>query len=167
MGRATSVRLARPRPIDSQDPIGRFDCGNDVLNGWLAKRALRNEHSGDSRTYASIDVDTDRIAGYYSLAARSVTHAEIGGGRLAHNAPNPVSVVLLGRLAVSVDAQGLGLGRDLLSDALGNAQAGAEILGARALVAEAIDENAQRFYQHAGFWQSRVRQDLFAVRLDR
>jgi len=161
------VRLARPRPILPEDLVTRFDCGNDVLNAWLAARALRNEHSGDSRTYIAIDLDTGSIAGYYSLAAWSVTHAEIGGGWLVRNAPDPVSVILLGRLAVSVAAQGRGFGRDLLADALTNAQAGARVLGARALVAEAIDENAERFYGYAGFWQSKARHNLFAARLDR
>lgn len=73
-------------------------------------------------------------------------------------------MILLGRLAVD-DAQSLGLGRDLLADALHNAHAGATLLGARALVTEAIDEAAECFYAHAGFWQSSVRHDLFAVRL--
>lgn len=128
---------------------------------------MREDRSGDSRTYLSIDADSGGIAGYYSLAAWSVAHLEIGGGWLARNAPDPVSVVLLGRLAVSLDAAGLGLGlgRDLVADALNNARLGATVLGARALVAEAIDPVAEQFYAHLGFWQSRVRHDLFAVRL--
>ncbi|MDF1489890.1 GNAT family N-acetyltransferase [Tessaracoccus caeni] len=161
------MRPARPRPVLPGDPVAAFDCGIDALNTWLAGRALRNERTGDSRTYISIDLDTGDIAGYYSLAAWSVSHDEIGGGWLLRNAPDPVSVVLLGRLAVSVDAQGIGLGRDLLADALANAQAGARVLGARALVAEAINEDAERFYTHAGLWRSKVRHDLFAARLNR
>lgn len=86
---------------------------------------------------------------------------------MRRNAPDPVSVVLLGRLAVTVKAAGKGLGRDLLADALAKASAAGEVLGARALVAEAIDEQAQKFYAHAGLWQSPTRPDLFAVRLDR
>ncbi|MFT3942561.1 MAG: GNAT family N-acetyltransferase [Ancrocorticia sp.] len=115
----------------------------------------------------SIDADSGNIAGYYSLSAWSIAHGDIGGGWLARNAPDPVSVILLGRLAVSVDARGVGLGRDLLSDALSNAQIGAGILGARALVAEAIDEDAERFYLHMGLWRSKVRHNLFAIRLNR
>ena len=62
---------------------------------------------------------------------------------------------------------GLGLGRDLVADALANAQTGASVLGARALVAEAIDADAERFYARLGLWQSKVRPDLFAVKLGR
>ena len=160
------MKPSRPRPIASEDVTAAFDCGNQALNDWLAHRALRNERSGDSRTYVSIDADAGEIAGYYSLAAWPITHQEVGGGWLARNAPDPVSVVLLGRLAVSLDAAGLGLGRDLVADALANARLGAAVLGARALVAEAIDPTAEQFYAHLGFWQSRVRHDLFAVRLN-
>lgn len=144
-----------------------FDCGNEILNAWLVTRALRNERSGDSRTYVSIDTDTGRIAGYYSLAAWSVSHTDTGTGWLTRNAPDPVSVILLGRLAVSIDARRLGLGRDLVADALANAQTGASVLGARALIAEAIDTEAEQFYARMGFGQSRIRHDLFAVRLNR
>lgn len=61
--------------------------------------------------------------------------------------------MLLGRLAISVRAQGLGLGRDLVADALRSARIGAGVLGARALVAEAVDETAEQFHTHLGFWQ--------------
>jgi hypothetical protein len=53
----------------------------------------------------------------------------------------------------------------MVADALNNARLGAAVLGARALVAEAIDPTAEPFYAHLGFWQSRVRHDLFALRL--
>lgn len=159
------MRPEKPRPIRPEDPTAAFNCGNEALNVWLASRAVRNEQRGDSRTYVSIDSHTGLIAGYYSLAAWSIAHAETGGGWLARNAPDPVSVILLGRLATSVEAQGLGLGRDLVADALDNAGIAASVLAARALVAEAIDETAERFYTRLGFWQSKVRHDLFAVRL--
>ena len=159
------MRPLAPRPIRPDDDTSTFDCGAPSLNDWLVRRAVRNEKTGDSRTYVSVDADTTAVVGYYSLSAWTVTHAEIGGGRLRRNAPDPVSVVLLGRLAVHVDTHGLGLGRDLLADALRNAQAGATILGARALVAEALDEQAGRFYTHHGLWQSPVRPDLFAAPL--
>lgn len=165
MGDVPPVRPDKPRPVRPEDPVAAFDCDNEALNAWLTIRAVRNEQRGDSRTYASIDLETGEIAGYYSLAAWSIAHAEVGGGWLARNAPDPVSVILLGRLAISVHAQGLGLGRDLVADALRNARIGAGVLGARALVAEAIDETAEQFYAHLGFWQSSVRHDLFAVRL--
>src|SRR5699024_442346 len=99
------------------------------------------------------------------LVARSVARAEAGGGWLSRNAPDPIPVILLGRLAVGLEAQGRGLGMDLLADALLRAEFGAETIGARALVAEAIDEQPGAVYERAGLWRSRVRKDLFAARL--
>lgn len=159
------MRPSPPRPVSPTDSLEGFDCGNGVLNSWLAQRALRNEMSGDSRTYVSTDLDSGELLGCYSLAAWSIAHAETGGW-LSRNAPDPISVVLLGRLAVASKAQGMGLGHDLLADALAKASVAGRVLGARALVAEAIDEEAQRFYARAGLWQSPSRPDLFAARLD-
>ena len=158
------MRPAEPRPIRDGDPTDDFDCGNAVLNEWLTTRALRNEKSGDSRTYVSLDTDSGHIAGYYCLSASSIARKDAGGW-LARNAPEPVPVILLGRLAVSHAAKGTGLGRDLLADAVAKAVSGASVMGARALIAEAIDEQAERFYDHLGLWRSAERPDLFAMRL--
>jgi GNAT superfamily N-acetyltransferase len=115
----------------------------------------------------SIDLDGGAICGFYSLAAGSVSRAGADGGWLARNAPDQVPVVLLGRLAVATGAQGLGLGRDLVADALAKASLAQAALGARALVAEATGERAGQFYSHLGFWQSTARPDLFAIKLNR
>jgi hypothetical protein len=81
------------------DLVLDFDCAVESLNDWLARQAMRNEEHGDSRTYISIDADTSKIAGYYSLASWAVSRQQ-SGGWLARNAPEPVPVILLGRLAV-------------------------------------------------------------------
>jgi len=72
---------------------------------------------------------------------------------LARNSPDPVPVILLGRLATSLDARGIGLGADLLTHAVRAANVAAEILGARALVTEALDESAANFYLSQGLRQ--------------
>jgi GNAT superfamily N-acetyltransferase len=143
------VRPQRPRRIAASDPVSDFDCGTASLNDWLAHRALHSEQRGDSRTYVAIDADTSLIAGYYSLASWAISRKQVGGW-LARNAPEPVSVILLARLAVNLSARGTGLGGDLLTHAVRNATAAADVVGARALVAEAIDEAAAQFYLHAG-----------------
>lgn len=80
------MRPGRPRPILSEDHIAPFDCGNDQLNAWLTDRTLRNERSGDARTYVSIDLDTGAVAGCYTRAAWSIAHADVGGGGLSRDA---------------------------------------------------------------------------------
>lgn len=154
-----------PQPIQDDDALAQFDCGKEPLNRWLVTRALRSQLSGDTRTFVSVDRASGEVLGLYALASWTVSHEDIGGGWLRRNAPDPVSVVLLARLAVSTKARGLGLGRDLLADALANATVAARYVGARALVAEAIDEEAMAFYSHLGMWQSSIRRDLFYAKL--
>ena len=139
-----------PRPIDSSDPVADFVCGVDEIDTWLAGVALKSQHVGDARTYVSIDADTGDIAGFYSLAAWGVSRTSIKGW-LARNAPLLVPVILIGRLAVSLDARGIGLGRSLLVDAKRKAELSAQTVGARALVAEALNDSAGEFYAHSGF----------------
>ena len=144
------MRPLPPRPIREGDPVGGFDCGVDVLNSWLARRAWRNEASGDSRTCVCLDADSGAVLGFYCLSSAAVSR-DAASGWLARNAPDPIPVVRLGRLAVSLDARGYGLGRDLVAHALGRAREAAHILGARALLAEAKDQPAAAFYRHLGF----------------
>ena len=153
-----------PRRVRPDDPVAAFDCGVDSLNDWLAHQALRNEERGDSRTYVSVDADTLRIVGYYSLASWAVSRQQ-SGGWLSRNAPEPVPVILLGQLAVDQAARGLGLGGDLLTHAIRNATTAASLVGARALVAEAIDDSAARFYLHAGLRRSAARANLLFLPL--
>jgi len=138
-----------PRPINDTDDTVTFDCGNDALNMWLHQRALTSERAGDARTYVPIDADTGRIAGFYAISAWSIDRHTIHGF-LARNAPQAVSVILLGRLATSLDARGIGLGKDLLAHAIRQATLAADALGARALVTEAKDARAASFYEHMG-----------------
>jgi GNAT superfamily N-acetyltransferase len=68
--------------------------------------------------------------------------------------PEQVPLLLIGRLAVDQTLQGIGLGSDLLSDALRRCLAVSDIAGVRAVVAHAIDDAAVGFYQRHGFLAS-------------
>ena len=65
--------------------------------------------------------------------------------------PDPVPVILLGQLAVDKACRGRRLGSDLLVDAGRRARSAAGIVGARAVVVQAIDERAKAFYGRFGF----------------
>lgn len=144
------MRPLPPRPICEGDPVNGFDCGVAALNAWLAQRAWRNEASGDSRTCVCLDADCGAVLGFYCLSAASISR-DTATGWLARNAPDPIPVIRLGRLAVSLDARGYGLGRDLVAHALGRASQAAHVMGARALIADAKDQPAAAFYHHLGF----------------
>ena len=107
------ARLTHPRPIEGAGDCSDFQCGEFSLDQWVRARALRNERGGASRTFVSVDLDTDRVAGYYCLSA-SALRSDIAAGALGRNMPNPIQVILVGGLAVDHRDKGAGLGASLL-----------------------------------------------------
>jgi GNAT superfamily N-acetyltransferase len=148
-----SDKLSAPEKLSPTFDVASFDSGEIVLDDWLRRRALPNEESGASRTYvvrAGI-----RVVGYYSLAVGAVSHDAVTG-RMRRNMPQPIPVMILGRLAVDREFQGRGLGAGLLRDAvLRSIQAG-QIAGIRGMLVHTISENARRFYESHGFVASPV-----------
>lgn len=142
------MQFSLPRPLLPNDSVSIFSCGKRDLDDWLSKRALKSERRS-ARTYVVTASDAS-IAGYFCLSASSV---EISATppNLARNMPRQIPVILLGRLAVASRFQGLGLGRSMLRDAFIRAAAGAEIIGARALLIHALDEDSARYYDALGF----------------
>ncbi|MBX3483356.1 GNAT family N-acetyltransferase [Phenylobacterium sp.] len=127
--------------------LSRFNCGVASLDQWLIRRARSNQVAGASRTY--ILADGAEVLGYYALASGAVA---IGAapGRFRRNMPEPVPVVLLGRLAISRDHQRKGLGNDLFTDAVRRVLQASELIGIRGLVAHAESEEVVAFYRAMG-----------------
>ena len=140
--------LRPPEPITATHNLASFDCGNEDLNDWLKRRALPSE-GRSART--SVLCNEQRVAGYYCLATGSIERESLSSAKLRKNLPDPIPILVLGRLAISLDYQGRGLGKALLKDAILKTIAASEIAGVRALVVHAIDDAAARFYQRYGF----------------
>ena len=149
------MRLARyDRVSPTKEQRASFSCGEPSLDRWLATQARQSMESRDAVTYLLLDDDQrDRIAGYYCLAAGSV-RKEHTPASVARRAPEPVPVVRMGRFAIDADYQGLGWGAELLREALLSAVSGARLIGARALLVDAIDDDAVGFYRRFGFIES-------------
>ena len=149
----TVVDLSPPTPIGHGHDLSDFESGEPSLDEWLKKRALKNHASGASRCFvlcAGVSV-----VGYYSLAASSVL-AGATTGRVRRNMPNPVPVVLIGRLAIDRTWQGKGLGADLLRDAVLRVVAAGDTIGIRAILVHAISPEAKTFHEKQGFRASPV-----------
>ncbi|KJC63336.1 Acetyltransferase (GNAT) family protein [Agreia bicolorata] len=142
--------LLRPRPISAGDDCSSFTCGENPLDEWVRSRALKNDLTGASRTFVSVDSDTGLVAGYYCLSASSLAREE-ATSNLRRNMPDPIPVILIGRLAVDERFQGLGLGFSLLQEALRKGYEVSRVIGARAFVVHAISESAEKFYLKFGF----------------
>jgi len=129
-----------------------FTCRHESLNQWLQKRALANALTGATRTYV-VCTDDRRVVGYYALAAGSIA-IESAPSRMRRNMPDPLPVIVLGRLAVHEAWSGRGVGSGLLKDAVLRSLQAAEIIGVRALLCHAIDDQAKTFYLGHGFVES-------------
>ena len=145
--------IVAPGPLGASHNLAGFDCGESSLNQWLVNRAYKNEKTGASRTYV-LTVDQCVIA-YFSLSNGHVSRA-VAPGLISRNMPEPIPVIIMGRLAVHIDYQHRGLGSDLLRDAFLRARKASEISAARALLIHALNDKANQFYLHHGFYESPV-----------
>lgn len=146
--------VSEPTPISIDHETRGFDSGEPTLDQWLARRALVNEAGGASRTFVVVDIEK-RVLAYYAMATGAVAHA-MASGSIRRNLPEPIPVLVLGRLAVDRREQGRGLGGALLQDALHRALAVSQQVGVRALLVHALHEPAKQFYEHYGFSASPV-----------
>ncbi|THJ11680.1 MAG: GNAT family N-acetyltransferase [Nitrospira sp. CG24C] len=145
--------ISPPGKLSAAHNLSDFDSGEPVLDDWLRRRALHNEASGASRTYVVCIGKT--VVGYYTLAVGAVAHAE-APGRVRRNMPDPLPVMVIGRLAVDKSLQRRSIGKGLLRDAVLRTVQASEIAGIRAILVHAISEPAKRFYEGCGFIASPI-----------
>jgi GNAT superfamily N-acetyltransferase len=146
-------KITSPEKLSPTHDLSGFQSGETTLDDWLRRHALSNEETGASRTY--VVIANKKVVGYYTLAVGAVAHAE-APGRVKRNMPNPVPVMVLGRLAVDKEFQNLGIGTGLLRDAVLRTTQAAEIAGIRAILVHALSELAKRFYEKYGFVASPI-----------
>jgi GNAT superfamily N-acetyltransferase len=145
--------LQPPQPLKPEHQLEEFDSGNPQLNDWLHKRAIKNEDSGASRTYV-VTVE-QKVVAYYCIANGSVLNAT-ASGKFRRNMPDPIPVMVIGRLAVDLNWQAQEIGRALVRDAILRTLQAAAIAGIRAILVHAISEQAKQFYSNCGFTPSPV-----------
>jgi GNAT superfamily N-acetyltransferase len=148
----SAQEIGAPVPLTTLHDTSTFACRHPSLNAWLQKRALANAISGASRTYV-VCAEGKNVVGYYALAAGSVA-AAAATGRLRRNMPDPLPVVVLGRLAVHGGWAGRGIGSGLLKDAIVRSVEASALIGICTLLCHAIDDDAKAFYMKHGFVES-------------
>jgi len=141
-------KISIPVPIDDAHVLDTFESGESALDDWLKKRALRNDQRGASRTFV-VHV-SKQVIGYYCLATGGVSTAD-APGKIKRNMPNPIPVIVLGRLAVDKSWQNKGIGAGLLKDAVLRTLKVSRDTGIKALLVHAMSESAKHFYKRYGF----------------
>lgn len=158
------MRLARYDTVSpSKDQRAAFSCGEPSLDRWLATQARQRMESRDAVTYLLLDgePDDEKIVGYYCLSAGGVRREE-APENIARRAPEPIPVMRMGRFAIDTRYQRHGWGAELLREALLSAVAAGTLIGARALLVDAISDRAAAFYLRFGFSRSPIHpQQLF------
>ena len=145
--------ITAPERLTPEHDISAFDSGVSQLDNWLKRRAFTNEESGASRTY--VVSSGGRVVGYYALANGAIAHMEVTG-KVRRNMPEPIPVMVLGRLAIDRTFQGRRLGASLVRDAILRTLQAADIAGIRAILVHAFSEDAKKFYERCGFSPSPV-----------
>lgn len=146
--------LSAPQALTERHQLVDFDSGEPALDDWLRRRAAKNQVNGSSRTYVVCEGNT--VIGYYCLAAGALGHTEAPSS-IRRNRPDPIPVLVLGRLAIHKDHHQKGIGTALLADAIRRAIQAADIAGVTALLVHALSEPARRFYLSRGFTPSPIK----------
>ncbi len=136
------------------EPLGKhhdrapFSCGVRQLDRYLGRQASQDVRRRIARVFVAVrETAPGRILGFYTLSALAIAAAELPP-ELARKLPkHPLPAALIGRLAVDAAAQGTGIGKMLLMDAIHRALAVAKEIAVFAIVVDAKDENARRFYE--------------------
>jgi ribosomal protein S18 acetylase RimI-like enzyme len=154
--------LRAPEPLNDTHRIETFTSGASTLDGWLQRKARVNQLSGASRTY--VVCRGEQVVGFYALAAGSISHDHLPR-KLKQNMPDPIPVIVLGRLAIDLTEQGNGLGRALLRDAVLRVSAAAREVGVAAILVHALNERAKAYYIGCGFAETAVEPMTLIVRI--
>lgn len=133
--------LSTPVFLAEHYELNHFKCSEPDLADWLKQRARANHASGASRVYICCEGTVFRVLLDFCVLRPSCRIA----GEGTRNTPNPVLVILLGRLAVDASLEGKGLGRSLFKDATQRINAAAHTIGVSAIVVHLISEKARQF----------------------
>lgn len=145
--------VSAPEPLNKTHDVSNFACGKPALDHWLRTRALSNQEKGF--TVVMVVHDSGRVVGYYGLAPTAVVPTVLPRSIKTGQPPNPVPCLLLGQLATDLDWMGHGIGTGLLRHALVRCVQGAQLVGGRALMVNAIDSEVASFWRRRGFLPSK------------
>ena len=140
-------------PLRNHHERAHFSCGNTSLDRYLKEQAGQDLRRVCATTFVlAAERGVTSILGYYTLSSYGVDAGELPADVAKRLPRYPlIPATLLGRLAVDTRYHGQGIGEFLLMDALHRALVQSAEIAAAAVVVDAIDAGAAKFYQHFGF----------------
>ena len=137
-------------PIGDHHDVSEFSCGNDALDQWLRQHALRAQRAGVSRTTVWVAPRERTVVAYHAIAPTQFARVDLPSRSLSAGY-SMIPGFLIRRLALTRSLHGLGLGSELLLDALERILEAADITGGRLIAVDALDADAECFYVHHDF----------------
>ena len=138
-------------PLGKRHDRAAFSCGLPELDRYLARQAGQDVRRRIARVFVCTVEGTDTVLGFYTLSALAVDLSSLPE-ELSRKLPrHPVPCALIGRLAVDQSVRGHGLGRMLLVDAIKRTMGVSDILAIHAVIVDAKNNVAKRFYEAFGF----------------
>lgn len=129
-----------------------FDCGIETLNAYIQRQATQDERRHISVTYILYDEQESKVAGFYTLSSTTIESKYLSD-EITRKLPGYplIPATLIGRLAIDKYTQGMGLGEIVLMDALHRSYESSKTIASFAVVVEAINKEAVKFYKKYGF----------------
>ena len=143
------MRLLGPEPLTASHDVSDVSCGKPALDRWLKTRALSNQEKGF--TAVIVVHENNKVVGYYGLAPTAIIPGRLPRSIRTGQPPDPVPCLLLGQLATDERWSGRGIGTGLVKHALQRCVTAASLVGGRALIVNAVDDEAAIFWKQRGF----------------
>lgn len=139
-------------PLAKHHNREEFSCGNEELDRYFKIVASQDRKRNIAVPYVTVNLENSQIIGYYTLSMTSIDLGELPNS-IAKKLPKYplIGVTLIGRLAVDKNYKGMGWGKLLVMDALFKSIEASKQVASFAVVVDAIDEQAVKFYQRFDF----------------
>lgn len=139
----------RVEALNPRHDRNSFESGAEALDRYLRSQAAQDARKNIAAPFVLARPD-GAIIGYYTLSATAVRLSDLPQQTTRKLPKYPlVPATLLGRLAVDRRHRGKGHGRFLLADALFRSVRSE--IASFAVIVDAKDENARRFYERECF----------------
>ncbi len=139
-------------PLAKHHNREEFSCGNEELDRYFKIVASQDRKRNIAVPYVIVNLKNSQIIGYYTLSMTSIDLGELPNS-IAKKLPKYplIGVTLIGRLPVDKNYKGMGWGKLLVMDALYKSLEASKQVASFAVVVDAIDEYAVKFYQRFDF----------------
>lgn len=142
-------------PLNISHRLEGFDSGVPAIDKWFQERAMQAGLSRSAMTF--VLQRGERVIAFHSLTVGEVVNVEADARLKAGMGSYSIPVLILARMGVHKDFQGLGIGKALLRDAIERTLVISENAGVRALITHPVDTNARAFYLAFGFSENPFR----------